>query len=61
MLLAETRYLPMEKLSFGLVTAKRKLLPYFQCHSIIVITKYTLKAILQKTDLSDRICKWSLE
>lgn len=57
----ETRYLSLEKLALALITAKRRLLPYFQCHTIIVITEYPLKAVLQKANLSDRIYKWSLE
>lgn len=61
MLPAETRYLPIEKLALSLVTAKRKLLPYFQCHIVIVITAYPLRTVMRKADLSDRICKWSLE
>lgn len=58
---AETRYLPIQKLALALITAKRKLLPYFQCHTIIVITEYPLKAVLRNVNLSDKIYKWSLE
>lgn len=58
---AEARYLPIEKLALALVTAKRKLLPYFKSFTIEDITEYPLKAILRKADLSNRICKWSLE
>jgi ribonuclease HI len=61
MLPAETRYRPIEKLALALLTAKRKLLPYFECHTIIVITEYPLKAVLKNANLSDRICRWSLE
>ena len=35
---AEERYPPMEKLAFALVTAARKLKPYFQAHTVIVLT-----------------------
>ena len=35
---AEVRYPQMEKLAFALVTAARKLKPYFQAHIIIVLT-----------------------
>ena len=34
----EERYPQMEKLAFALVTAARKLKPYFQAHTIIVLT-----------------------
>lgn len=61
MLLAETRYLPLEKLALALVLAKRKLLPYFQAHTIIVTTEYPLKSILRKADLSTWISKKAVE
>ena len=35
---AEERYLRMEKLAFALIIAARKLKPYFQAHTIIVLT-----------------------
>ena len=33
-----TRYPPIKKLTFALVTAARKLKPYFQAHTIVVLT-----------------------
>ena len=39
---AEERYPPMEKLAFALVTAARKLKPYFQAHTVIVLTDMPL-------------------
>ena len=35
---AEERYPLMEKLAFALVIAARKLKPYFQAHTVIVLT-----------------------
>lgn len=35
---AETRYTTMEKWALALVTAVRKLRPYFQAHQIVVMT-----------------------
>lgn len=58
---AATRYLPIEKLALTLVTAKRKLLLYFQSFTIVVITEYPLKTVLRKADLSNQLCKWSLK
>ncbi|XP_052176651.1 uncharacterized protein LOC127790956 [Diospyros lotus] len=58
---AETRYTLMEKLAYCLVTASRKLRPYFQAHQIDVLTKYPLKQILQKPDTSGRLLKWAIE
>ena len=43
-----------------MVTA-RKLRPYFQCHSIKVLTTYPLKNILHKPELSGRLTKWAVE
>jgi hypothetical protein len=58
---AQTRYLPLEKLALALVSAARKLLPYFQAHSITVLTEYPLKALFRKADLSNRVSKWAVE
>ncbi|KAK1554732.1 hypothetical protein Q3G72_016522 [Acer saccharum] len=58
---AETRYSRLEKLALALVMAARKLRPYFQCHSIKVLTTYPLKNILHKPELSGRLTKWAVE
>ena len=58
---AETRYTQLEKLALALVTVARKLLPYFQCHPIMVHTTYPLKSILHKPELSGRLTKWTVE
>ena len=39
----EERYPPMKKLAFALVTAARKLKPYFQAHTVIVLTNKPLR------------------
>ncbi|KAL5546495.1 hypothetical protein UlMin_006182 [Ulmus minor] len=46
---------------FALLSAARKLRPYFQCHPIVVVTTYPLKGILQKPELSGRLTKWAVE
>ena len=61
LLVAKTRYLAVKKLAFNLVTAARKLRPYFQSHSIIVMTTYPLRAILHSPNLSRRLTKWAIE
>ena len=58
---AETRYTQLEKLALTLVTAARKLRPYFQCHPITVFTTYPLKSILYKPELSGRLTKWTVQ
>ncbi|KAM1041861.1 hypothetical protein ACFX2I_030941 [Malus domestica] len=57
---AETRYSNIEKLALALVMSARKLRPYFQAHSIIVLTNYPLRQILQSPDTSGRMIKWAI-
>ncbi|KAM2564900.1 hypothetical protein TB2_013148 [Malus domestica] len=49
---ADTRYSNIEKLALALVMSARKLRPYFQAHSIIVLTNHPLRQILQSSDTS---------
>ena len=58
---AEERYPRMEKLILALVTAARKLRPYFQAHTIEVPTEYPMKQVLHKPETSDRLMKWAIE
>ena len=48
----ETRYQMIEKVALALVTAARRLRPYFQSHTIIVRTDHPVQKILQKPDLA---------
>ena len=52
---AEERYLQMEKLAFALVTAARKLKPYFQAHTIIVLMDQPLKRAMSSTEAVGRM------
>ncbi|KAM2007332.1 hypothetical protein ACFX15_002255 [Malus domestica] len=38
----------------------RKIRPYFQAHSIIVLTNHHLRQILQSPDISGRMIKWAI-
>ncbi|KAK0577724.1 hypothetical protein LWI29_037560 [Acer saccharum] len=58
---AENRYSPVEKMALALITAARKLRPYFQAHKIGVYTNCLLKLILQKPEVSGRLTKWAIE
>ncbi|KAK1562785.1 hypothetical protein Q3G72_017018 [Acer saccharum] len=58
---AETRYSLAEKMALALITAVRKLRPYFQAHKIGVYTNCPLKLILQKLEVSGRLTKWAIE
>ena len=51
----------MEKLIIVLVTAARKLLPYFQAHTIEVPKEYPMKQVLHKPETSGRLMKWAIE
>ena len=51
----------MEKLILALVTAARKLRPYFQVHTIEVPTEYPMKQVLHKPETSGRLMKWAIE
>ena len=58
---AKERYPRMEKLILALVTAARKLCPYFQAHTIEVPIEYPMKQVLHKPESSGRLMKWAIE
>ena len=58
---AESRYSHAEKVALALVMASRKLRPYFQAHTIKVLTDQPLRQILQKPECSGRLTKWAVE
>ena len=58
---AKERYPRMEKLILALVTAARKVRPYFQAHSIEAPTEYPMKQVLHKPETSGRLMKWAIE
>uniref|UniRef100_A0A1J3HXG1 Retrovirus-related Pol polyprotein from transposon opus n=1 Tax=Noccaea caerulescens TaxID=107243 RepID=A0A1J3HXG1_NOCCA len=57
----ETRYPTLEKLALSVVTSARKLRPYFQSHSVIVLTNLPLRTILHSPTQSGRLAKWAVE
>ncbi|XP_020215669.1 uncharacterized protein LOC109799508 [Cajanus cajan] len=58
---AEKRYQMVEKLALALVTAARRLRPYFQSHQVVVKIDYPIKQILRKPELAGRMIAWSIE
>ncbi|XP_075656371.1 uncharacterized protein LOC142626433 [Castanea sativa] len=58
---AEERYPPMEKLAFALVTAARKLKPYFQAHTINVLTDKPLWRAMSNPESAGRMALWAIE
>ena len=51
----------MEKLAFALVTVARKLHPYFQAHTVIVLKNHPLRKAMNKPDAAGRFIQWSIE
>ena len=58
---AEERYPSMEKLAFVLVTAARKLKPYFQAHMVVVLTNKPLQRAMSNLDAAGRLALWAIE
>ncbi|KAK3003977.1 hypothetical protein RJ639_019244 [Escallonia herrerae] len=57
----ETRYPRIDKVALALVTSARKLRPYIQSHTIVVLTDQPLGKVLQNPDASGRLVNWSVE
>ena len=51
----------MEKLAFVLVIVARKLKPYFQAHTIIVLTDQPLRRAMSSPKAARRMTLWAIE
>ena len=58
---AEEWYPRMEKLALALITAVRKLKPYFQAHIIVVLTDQPLKKAISSPEAAGRMALWAIE
>ena len=58
---AEERYPQMEKLTFVLVTAARKLKPYFQAHTIVVLMNKPLRRAMSSPEGAEQMALWVVE
>ncbi|XP_019163604.1 PREDICTED: uncharacterized protein LOC109159946 [Ipomoea nil] len=58
---AETRYTTLEKIVYALVVTVRKLAPYFQAHTVRVLTDQPLGSVLRNPSSSGRLVKWAVE
>ncbi|XP_075654831.1 uncharacterized protein LOC142625002 [Castanea sativa] len=58
---AEERYPKMKKLAFAIVTAARKLKPYFQAHTINVLTDKPLGRAMGSPKAAGRMALWIIE
>ncbi|CAN1289756.1 Retrovirus-related Pol polyprotein from transposon 297 [Linum perenne] len=57
----ETRYPAIEKMVYAVVCAARKLRPYFQAHTIHVLTNLPIKSALRSMSVAGRLAKWAIE
>ncbi|XP_022899405.1 uncharacterized protein LOC111412714 [Olea europaea var. sylvestris] len=57
----EERYSLAEQLVLALMVAVRKLRPYFQSHTVQVMTDQPIKQILHRPETSGRMLKWAIE
>ena len=55
---AEVCYLPLEKAILAVMHATKKLPHYFQAHTMVVLTQFPLKSILQSAYYTEKIAKW---
>ena len=53
----ETRNSDFERVALALQMATKKLQPYFQAHTVVVLTGLPIKAILHKSEASRRLLK----
>ena len=51
----------MEKMAFSLIVASRKLRPYFQAYTIIVMKNQPIKKAMSKPDAAGRMVQWAVE
>ena len=51
----------MEKLAFTLVTVVRKLKPYFQAYTIVVLTDKPLQRAMGSPDVAGRMALWAVK
>ena len=58
---AEVNYPRLEKITFALVVASRKLRNYCQAHPIIVMTEQPIRKTMNKIDAAGRLVQWAIK
>ncbi|KAK3001324.1 hypothetical protein RJ639_020384 [Escallonia herrerae] len=53
--------LEIDKVALALVISARKLRPYFQSHTVVVLTDQPLEKVLKNPDVPGRLMNWSVE
>ena len=51
----------MEKLAFALVTAARKLKPYFQAHTVNILIDKPLRRVMSNLKAAGQLALWAIE
>ena len=51
----------MEKLDFVLIIATRRLKPYFQAHTIVILTDKRLRKAMNSAEAAGRMALWAVE
>ena len=57
----EARYPRIEKITFALIVASRKLHPYFQANPIIVMTDQRIKKAMNKLEAAGQMVQWAIK
>ena len=58
---AESKYPRIEKITFTLIIASRKLRQYFQANPILVMTDQPIKKSINKPEAAGRMVQWAIE
>ena len=58
---AESKYPRIEKITFTLIVASRKLRQYFQANPILVMTDQPIKKSMNKPEVAGRMVQWAIE
>nr|POF16974.1 retrovirus-related pol polyprotein from transposon 17.6 [Quercus suber] len=58
---AESKYPKIEKITFALIVASRKLRQYFQANPILVMTDQPIKKSISKPEAAGRMVQWAIE
>ena len=57
----EANYLRIEKIAIVLLVASRKLRPYFQAQSIVVMTDQPIRKTMNKIDAAGQLIQWAIK